>query len=376
MKNFVVAFLIIIISVVSSKPIEEDNGSVHKRSIYKRQLPDVTTLNKQFFDQIFQATRITRDTDDVNAVPTIALHDLISSVEHTLIHSAQNLAASNVTRNSTTTVTESESNNASNIQHNVIVLPITIPTPAPQNEIVTEAVDTTTVIGDENQDEADSIRDNRSSEKIVSEHKEVDFETVKPIENSNLGILFPIALNPSANISRVVKTEDKDDEEVVTEETKVADQHNITILQTINSTQVIPTQSDVVHFHQQQITLFSANAGVFPNIHAIKAEDFPVLVQSSSAEPELDDCSAEETSVETSDDDASSSEDQSSSSSSSEEKEKLKKPACSHRSSVATSKTVESSTPSVEAVKKIKSDELKEKIAEVEADPVILTQGI
>jgi len=371
MKNFVVALIIIIISVVSSKPIEEYTGSISKR-----QLPDVTTLNKQFFDSIFQATRITRDTDDVNAVPTIALHDLISSVEHTLIHSAQNLAASNVTiNNSTTTASETDSSNVSHIQH--IVLPITIPTPAPQtNELMTEVVDTTTVTEDENEDD-DSIRDNRSSEKIDSEHKEVDFESVKPIENSNLGLLFPIALSPVANISHVENIEDDDKEVPVTEETKVDDQKNITILQTINSTQTIPTQSDVVHVHQQQITLFSANAGVFPNIHAVNAEDLPVLaqaVQTSSAKP---DCSGEETSNESSGDDAtSSSEEQSSSSSSSEEKEKVKKTSCSHKSSVATSKTVENSTPSDEAVKKLKTDELKEKIAEVEAEPVILTQGI
>jgi len=246
---------------------------------------------------------------------------------------------------------------------------------------VTEAVDTTTVSEDENKND-DSIRDNRSSEKVESEHKEEDYESVKPIENSNLGILFPIALNPFANISHVVNTEDDDKEVPVTEETKLADQQNITIIQTINSTQVIPTQSDVVHVHQQQITLFSANAGVFPNIHAINAEDLPVLqtIQSSSVEPVPEqDCSGEETSDESSGDDATSSSDEqsSSSSSSSEEKEKVKKTACnSHKSSVATSKTVENSTPSVETVKKLKTEELKEQIAEVEADPVILTQGI
>lgn len=139
---------------------------------------------------------------------------------------------------------------------------------------------------------------------------------------------------------------------------------------------MIPSQNDVSHLHQQQITFFSADAGVFPNIHAIKAEDLPLL-QTSSAQPEVDECSGEETSDETSDDDStSSSEEKSSEESSSEENKKTNKRSCIHKSSVATSKTVESSTASVEAVKKTKTEELKEQIAEVEADPVILTQGI
>lgn len=356
--------------MVSSKPIEEHDGpnyNQNNKSLrLKRQLPEEITLNKQFFDNIFQASRKSRDTSDGDDVPTIALHDLISSVEHTLIHSAQNLAAFNVTGNLTSSNTETDSNNNTNVQHTQhIILPITIPKSAPKTEdFVTESIDVTTV------SEEDLIRDNRSNDdEIVPEHKVIEFESVKPIENSNLGILFPVSLNPSANISHVIVAEN------VPEETNNADQSNITIIHTINSTQVIPSQSsesDVVHVHQQQITLFSANAGFFPNIHAVKAEDLPL--QASSAQPE-DECSGEENSNE-SDDETSGSEEKSSSSSSSEEKEKTKNNGCIRKSSVATSKAVESTTPSAEAVKKIKTDELKEQIAEVEADPVILTQGI
>ncbi|KAG4066363.1 hypothetical protein HA402_000587 [Bradysia odoriphaga] len=377
MKNFVVVLLATIVSLTSSKPIEEQlapsddliNNVNNLRP--RRQLPDEITLNKQFFENIFQSSRISRDTSDGEPVPTIALHDLISSVEHTLIHSAQNLALSNITANFTATNAESsDSNNTSNVEQ--IVLPISVPEPissSPQpEELTTESEGFTTVT------EETLIRDLRSNDESGSGHIETEFESVKPIEHSNLGILFPISLNPSANISHVVVAEESNDAPI-TEPTIPADQSNITILHTINATQVVPTETDVVHVQQQQITFFSANAGVFPNIHALNAADLPSISQTlQSSTPQSEDCSGEETSDESTD---SSSEEDSSSDSSSEEKEKSKKGGCTVKSSsAASSKPTESSTPSEEEIKKLKTDELKEQIAEVEADPVILTQGI
>lgn len=365
--------------MASSKPIEEHDSLINydqdnKPIRPKRQLPDEVNVNKQFFDDIFRASRKSRDTSDDDVAPTIALSDLISAVEHTLIHSAQNLAASNATGNLTTRTTEPNKNNisnVSNIQH--IVLPITIPTPEPKPiEIVTESVDVTTI------SEEDLIRENRSDEESVSEQSKTEFESVKPIEKSNLGILFPISLNPSANISHAIVADEQHKDPPVTEATIQANPSNITILHTINSTQVIPNESDEgVHLHQQHITIFSANDGVLPNIHAFLAQDLPAYAQhASSPQPdEEEDCSGEEPSAEF-ENSTSSSEEDSSSESSSEEKEEVKKNECKHKSSVAVSKIVEATTPSEEAVKKMKTDELKVQIAEVEADPVILTQGI
>ncbi|XP_037045181.1 dentin sialophosphoprotein isoform X3 [Bradysia coprophila] len=357
MKNIVVVLLVTIVSLVSSKPIEEQLApsddlinNVHNLRP-RRQLPDEITLNKQFFENIFQSSRISRDTSDGEAVPTIALHDLISSVEHTLIHSAQNLALSNITANLTATNADSsDSNNTSNVEQ--IVLPISVPTPtssSPQpEELATESEGLTTVT------EEDLIRDLRSNDESGSGHIETEYESVKPIEHSNLA--------------------EESNDAPVTEPTIPADPSNITILHTINATQTVPTaESDVVHVQQQQITFFSANAGVFPNIHALNAADLPSISQTLQTTPTVD-CSGEETSDESTD---SSSEEDSSSDSSSEEKEKTKKSGCTVKSSsVASSKPTESSTPSEEEIKKLKTDELKEQIAEVEADPVILTQGI
>lgn len=357
MKKFLVVLLATIVSLVSSKPIEEQvapsddliNNLNHLRP--RRQLPDEITLNKQFFENIFQASRISRDTSDGEPVPTIALHDLISSVEHTLIHSAQNLALSNITANLTAANTESSDNdNTSHVEQ--IVLPISVPTPSSSSkpeEDSTDSVDVTTVT------EETLIRDLRSNDESGSGHIETEFESVKPIEHSNLA-------------------DESHHDAPATEPTIPADPANITILHTINATQVIPTESDVVHVHQQQITFFSANAGVFPNIHALNAADLPTITQNLQSGSPSEDCSGEETSNESGD---SSSEDDSSSDSSSEEKDKPKKTGCTAKSSsVASSKPTESSTQSVEAIKKLKTDELKEQIAEVEADPVILTQGI
>ncbi len=360
---FQIVLLVAIVSMVWSKPTEYDLLRP------KRQLPDEIALNKQFFENIFKSSRISRDTSDGEAVPTIALLDLISSVEHTLIHSAQNLASSNLTANLNTTSSEHDNNNStSHIEQ--IVLPISVPTPEPKTEEASTESDDI-----ESATEEDLIRDNRSSDDSGSGHKESEFESVKPIENSSLGLLFPISLNPSANISRVVS--EPQDDAPVTEETNPG---NITIFHTINATQVVPTDTDVVHVHHQQITFFSANAGVFPNIHAVHAADLPSIseaLQNSATQSE--DCSGEETSNES--DDSTSEENSSSDSSSEEKKEKTKKTGCgsldkSDKSSVASSTPTVSTTPSAEAVKKLKTDELKEQIAEVEADPVILTQGI
>lgn len=349
---------------VHEDPVYDPND---KPSRTKRQFTDDIVLSKQFFADIFKGSRISRDT---NGVPTIALHDLISSVEHTLIHSAQNLAASNVTSNVTTTITETSNGNVTNTQHTSIVLPITIPTPAPKS--TTESVETTTVTED------DFVRDSRSSGDEVSEHEEIDSESIKPIPKSNLGLLFPISLMASANVYHVNVTDNEDvtEEAPVTEEVPQGDQSNITIIQTINSTQLIPTDSDVVHVHQQHITLFSANAGFFPNIHALKVEDLPALaqkVETSSLQPDHEDCSGEENS-----DESSSSEEKASSNSSSEESDKPQIISCRRKISIATPKTVNpvEETTAIVTAKKTKTDELKEKIAEVEADPVILTQGI
>lgn len=286
-----------------------------------------------------------------------------------MIHSAQNLALSNVTSNLTTTITEpnGDTNTTTHVEH--IVLPISVPTPEPKTEFSTEA----DVV--EAETEEVLIRDNRESEGSGSGHIETDFESVKPIEHSNLGLLFPIALNPSANISHVIAADESNDEASVTEATNAA---NITILHTINATQVIPTQSDVVRVQQQQITLFSANAGFFPNIHAVNVEDLPSVAQtlpSSTTQPE-EDCAEEETSNESTE--STSDESSSSESSSSEEDVETKKTSCKVKSTSAasSSKPSESTTPSAEAVKKLETEELKEQIAEVAADPVILTQGI
>ncbi|KAJ6642470.1 hypothetical protein Bhyg_07421 [Pseudolycoriella hygida] len=364
MKSFVVVLLVTIFSLASSKPLDEQGKNYNIKYLRpKRQLPDEVTLNKNFFDDIFKNSRISRDTTDEDVVPTIALHDLISSVEHTLIHTAQNLAASNITAAIAESSDKNDSSNISHIQQ--IVLPITVPTPEPKTEELTTESDEGSATGEV------LIRDNRSNEENVSGHEKSDFESVEPIGKEGLGIVFPISLNPSANISRVVTNTEEEEDAPVTEETIQADPANITIIHTINATQVIPSESDVLHLHQQQITFFSANAGVFPNINAVKLEDLPSVSQSSA---QSEDCSSEENSDE-SEDSSSSSEEDSSNDSSSGEKEKSKRKGC-KASSVEPPKIIESSTASIEAIQKNKTEELKEKIAEVAADPVILTQGI
>lgn len=265
------------------------------------------------------APAVVAEPDDSRRLATVALSDLVGAVEHTLIHSAQKLAESNATAevgafNSTETST-------------VIALPIRLPE---------ETTSTTTA------------------------EPELAGTVLAVVPSDSLPLLSVIAVSPAAI---------DDDEEITTERTQliaigdhgVDNAQNITIIQTINSTQVHEASTDVngdqrpEHVQQQHITLFSAGAGIFPNIPSVQLDD-PVVASNRSETLNADSASESDEQNEPDENDCSESGGEEDSAESTEV--------------TATS----SETPSAD--KKAQAERLKEKIAEVEAEPVILTQGI
>lgn len=157
--------------------------------------------------------------------------------------------------------------------------------------------------------------------------------------------------------------------------------NNITILQTINSTQVHSSADDatmVDRIQHQHITLFSAGAGVFPQLPAIKLRKSDDDSNSEGEDSEEVTTSAGHT-TDCNTNDSNESDDDSSSakvvdSGSAEPVEKCPLPVSSQTSTAMP--TISPSTSSTTEQSEGAKEQLKTKIAEVEAEPVILTQGI
>lgn len=285
---------------------DEDYSEESRKT--KRSLLGDDLESRKFFDTINKSVQ--REVRHAQGeTPTIQLGDLLSAVEHTLVHSAQNLAIANATN--ATSFNSSETST-------VIALPISFPTPSTAATLLDDVETATTV--------------------------------------SDVDVVATTIQTPLA---------DNDDDDV-------------TIIQTINSTQISPADSDsVVRVQQQHITLFSAGAGIFPHLPSVNLDLLATLTATSPKTPSdcLEANSDSSSSSEESDEKKSSSPSTTSSNESSDESHE--KPSVARKcvlknASDSIASTITTSDPTILK----KTDNLQEKIAEVEADPVILTQGI
>lgn len=277
--------------------------------------------------------------DEARRLATVALSDLVGAVEHTLVHSAQKLAVVNATGSAAFNSTETST---------VIALPIRLP------EETSTATTTT-----------------------VEPELAGTVQAVQPSDSLNL--LSVIAVSSTTSTAA-------DDDQITTATEKptlisIADNadnvQNITILQTINSTQVHAASTDAngdqrpEHVQHQHITLFSAGAGIFPNIPAVQLDEQQSANRSEAASSSSSDSSSgssdEENGPRNSDCESGAEEN-------SAETGVTSKCAWSDVTTKAT--TASGQAEREEAEQKAKTEKLKEKIAEVEAEPVILTQGI
>lgn len=357
------------------QPVQEDPEAPPKT---KRSLESDISANKHFFDDIFNGFKrnvrkaLPADEGSSNTsipapVPTIAINDLLHAVENTLFHSAQNLAIANATN--TTSFNSSETST-------VISLPISLPTPVP----VMSTADEEAPIATNSPCEKALDRLQRSGDDGVPAPEGESVESLQV--NGSLTLLSPIVFSaPHTDAANILQEHIEATEETpiaTTFETTLA---NITIIQTINSTQTIPTV-DGHRDQEQHITLFSAADGVFPVLPSVPLAHYDATTEgsSTSSSSSSSDSNSSSSSSEESHDRKKKCSEESSSSSSEESSAEVNK--CLEKlvvpidASRKTSSTEPSITTETLAEKEKKVEILKEKIAEVAADPVILTQGI
>lgn len=317
---------------------------------------DALDVNKNLFASLFEFTRPQRKADSNEGAQTIQLHGLVSAVESTLLNSAKDINAAKVKADSasaatststTTTTTTAPSSDADKTTEKRIVRAIEVP-----NNAKTEETD------------EDTDKDIKFDVDVVRD---------EPGRPHDLSLLSPITFNTPS------EPNDESTTAAATSTTTETSIHhtNITIVKTSNTTHVIPTDG-AVHIQHQHIqhSIFHSNLAFLPTISPQQINT-PTTTPTSAEEKTQTPC---QNSSNESSSDESSSED-----SSEENKKTITK--CTKKSTNTTedTKSAEASTPIDEQNSKAikedlkllkKAQKLKEKIAEVEADPVILSQGI
>lgn len=324
----------------------------------RRSLDDDIVVNRHFFDSIYNGfkrnVRRAQESGAVASKPTIALGDLLSAVENSLVHSAQSLvAATNATDNNSNTTSDG------------LALPIDLPTAAP----VTDAIDEDTVTTTESENRLH--RDSRSVDQLPAVVTAAEHESVQRFDVNGFDLFgTPIVFNSPSGDSKATTT---------TTESAANAAANITIIQTINSTQLVPTETGH-QVQQQYITLFSAADGIFPLLPSVSIENYNNNVQTITTASVSDEDDSSESSGSSSDEESAESKECKDSSEESNGKKCFDSKVTSATGTSSTSSSSSSSTTSTTTetaiVKAKKVEILKEKLAEIEAEPVILTQGI
>lgn len=314
--------------------IPDEDGDANDASI---------DVHKDFFASLFAFIRPERgvDSTDPQKVP---LHGLVHAVESTLLNSA----------------------NAANEQH------VNDLAKASSTTTTTPTTETTTVVNPKKRAiEILSTAKTDDVDELTDKDYKFDVD-VKRSRNQDLSFLAPIAFTAQKDEKQTVQstsTASTTDEASSAESTTSSDsnpaeksidapnpaqQTNITVIKTSNTTHVVPN-GDVTHVQHQHIqhSIFQSNLAFLPTIPSHKLD-----IPSSTPEASDDD-------IEPCNDDSSSSEE-----SSEEDKDNKKK--C--RSIAKAESTTITAENREELLKKVQI--LKEQIAEIEAEPVILTQGV
>lgn len=274
---------------------------------------DSIDVNKNFFAGIFEFTRAQREATNENITnKTIPLKGLVDAVESTLINSAQKLQTAAATKNKSTEKVERIS-----------------------------AVDT-----EAKERKTRSVEEDDDAKEVPEGKSHFAVEKVYPTKNLNLDLLKPIAIKTPENASSESHESSESSEsnescEVVSTTTATPVQPtSLTVVHESNSTHIIPNaNTKTVHVQRQQIseTIFHSTLAILPtispnniNVQAIAATTTATATTQTS-----------------------------------------------------TTETVDAVTDKVDSTKQLnenkvsdKRQELKEKFAEVAANPVILTSAV
>lgn len=286
---------------------------------HKRQLGAGINFQQELFATLHDYIRPERDTDSNDTDVKVPLHGLVHAVETTLLNSASKIkTAPNATQSSTTEVPQANEDD----RHERSI------------EVESSA----------KFDDVDEYMD-KDLKLDITGFGDADER------GRNLGLLSPIAFSPSIQ-DRNARSTSTDATPTIADEstdaTEAADathepihQTNITVIKSTNSTKVVPV-GDTLHVQHQHIqqSIFHSNLAILPTI-APSILDVPLPVKAKDADDGEDEVSS--------------------------------------NSSTSTDNKVEVTTEDREAIKAElvkKAQKLKEQVAEVEAEPIILSQGV
>lgn len=281
--------------------------------------------NIDLFASLHDYIRPERDTDSNETDIKVPLHGIVHAIETTLLNSAGNIKSAPNDTQATPAAPAHDSDEEERKERSI---------------------------------ETESSAKTDDVDEYLDKDLKLDVADVEEPRAQNLGILSPIAFGPSIR-DREASATSTTTESASAEATDAAvepegkfHQTNITVIKSTNSTHFIPA-GDAIHVQHQHIqqSIFHSNLAILPTI-APSQVDVPLpsrTVGSSSAED----------SFEATSDCGSSSEE------SGEGKTKCEK---------LEATTVARDTLKDELVKK--AQKLKEQVAEVAAEPVILSQGI
>lgn len=288
-------------------------------------------LNSDLFASLHDYIRPERDTDSNETDIKVPLHGIVHAVETTLLNSVGRI--------------DSAHNNS--------------------KLATTEASAVSTALGHVDDDRKERSIEVLSTAKtddvdeLTDKDLKVDVSGAEEGRSHHLTILAPIVFSPSirdreASATSTSSTEDATAAELADATPEPFPKNHITLIKSTNTTKVIP-RGDVFHVQHQQIqqSIFHSNLAILPTV----TPDQVNIPQSSKA----NDGSSEEAddSSETKPDCNSSNEE------SGEDKGKCEKP--------------ETTTEDRQAIKEElakKAQKLKEQVAEIKAEPIILSQGI
>lgn len=316
-----------------------------------------------------RAKRAADSTGESTTAPTVVLRNLINTVENTLVNVAQTLTnsttkePSKIKRDVATDIstTSPETGTISSSALNKLINSVGSSLGnASQAATNVQSLDTSSPssVSRQTRDILSTTSSNSGSSTSKSPPK--NFEVIEPIfAMHNIAMLAPIAVKPM-EVNAVLTTEP-----VKTN----TSESNLHVIQSVNKTQLVSTDNGV-HVQHDTISLLTGAPGILPGVPAFSLNKM-ISVKSAS---ENEDCASD--------------------SSVSSDLGAPRTRICVNKQTSASmpngndmttkSTTVDlgatiqvgPSSSSTTAKPKTASDKLKEKLAEVEAEPVILTQGI
>lgn len=209
---------------------DEDNDSNDNKTSSNTTITDDSVdVNKDFFEGIFNYTRPQRETEEKDV--KIPLNGLVSAIETTLVHSAQNLKDLKHTKREVST----EEN----------------------HELSTESI------------ESHRISRDTSNDQEPKTDADIKVAKIAASNNIDLNLLSPIAFKTQSTAHVTTEEPNHSDEEATSTTEQPIQRTNVTVIQASASVSLVPgPDKKLAHVQHQEIsrTVFHSSLAIFPTI--------------------------------------------------------------------------------------------------------------